>query len=256
MGRAREKWHRSGRVSQPPSIPELSIVVTGEPIAAARERHGGFAELIARAAGPVGFRFVSLDARQSLPSLRGFAGVVITGSAASVTERAPWMLETERRLAEAADADGALFGICFGHQLLGRALGGRVDRNPRGREIGSVTFERLGADPLFDQASPPFIVNMTHVDSIVELPPGARAVVRTERDPFAGVRFRDRVWGVQFHPEIDRQVMADYVEGRSELIASEGLDLGAIRATLAEGEAGRDVLRRFLAGVAAGGFER
>jgi GMP synthase (glutamine-hydrolysing) len=240
-------------VSQP-SNPEVAIVVTGEPILAARERHGGFAELIARAAGAVGFRFVSLDARQSLPSLGGFAGVVITGSAASVTERAPWMIETERRLVDAADAGAALFGICFGHQLLGQALGGRVDRNPRGREIGTVSLECLGADPLFGEA--PCSVNMTHVDSIVELPPGARVVARTERDPYAGVRFRDRVWGVQFHPEIDREVMADYVEGRSELIESEGLDLGAIRASIGDGAAGRDVLRRFLAGVAAGSFER
>jgi GMP synthase (glutamine-hydrolysing) len=140
--------------------------------------------------------------------------------------------------------------------LLGQALGGRVDRNPLGREIGTVPFERVEADPLFDAALPPFTVNMTHVDSVVELPRGARVVARTELDPNAAVRFRERVWGVQFHPEIDRGVMADYVEGRSELIESEGLDLAAIRAGLAGGEAGREVLRRFLAGVAAGSFER
>lgn len=199
---------------------------------------------------------MSLDAREALPSLRRFAAVLVTGSAASVTERAPWILETERRLVEAADLGTPVFGICFGHQLLGQALGGRVDKNPRGREIGSVALERLEADPLFAAAEAVLTVNMTHVDSIVSLPSGARVIARTERDPHAAVRFRDHVWGVQFHPEIDRGVMSDYVEGRSQLIESEGLDLAAIRAGIAEGEAGREVLRRFLSGVAAGAFER
>jgi GMP synthase (glutamine-hydrolysing) len=243
-------------VSQSSPSFEIAIVVTGEPIAAAKERHGGFAQLIARAASDNRFRFVSLDAREPLPDLGEFAAVLITGSAASVTERAGWMLAAERRLVEAVDAGAAVLGICFGHQLLGQALGGRVDKNPRGREIGTVTFEPVEPDPLFDGAPPPFIANMTHVDSVVELPPGARVIARTERDPYAALRFGKRAWGVQFHPEIDRQVMSDYVEGRSHLIESEGLDLAAIRAGIAEAEAGRDVLRRFLGGVAAGSFER
>jgi len=143
-----------------------------------------------------------------------------------------------------------VFGICFGHQLLGQALGGRVERNPRGREIGTVKLERRAADPLFESLAEPLTVNMTHVDSIVALPPGATVIARTERDPHAAVRFGEVCWGVQFHPEIEREVMADYVEGRSEAIEREGLDLGRIRTELGDGETGREVLRRFLAGVA------
>jgi GMP synthase (glutamine-hydrolysing) len=97
---------------------------------------------------------------------------------------------------------------------------------------------------------------MTHVDSIVQLPSGAEVVARTERDPHAAVRFGERVWGVQFHPELDADVMSAYVEGRGELISREGLDLASIRAAVGDAEAGREVLRRFLAGVAAGRFER
>jgi GMP synthase (glutamine-hydrolysing) len=173
-----------------------------------------------------------------------------------VTERLPWMLETEQRLAEAIAGGSAVLGICFGHQLLGQALGGLVEKNPRGREIGTVPVEHVEDDPLFDPAFAPFQVNMTHTDSIVRLPDGARVVARTERDPYAAVRFGERVWGVQFHPEMGAEVMSAYVEGRGELIAKEGLDLSSIRGAVGEAEAGREVLRRFLAGVAAGGFER
>jgi len=233
----------------------VALVITGEPIESARARRGGFDQLLIEAAGPGSFGFVALDARGELPSLEGYAAVVVSGSAASVTERAPWILATERRLAEAVRAGTPVLGVCFGHQLLGQALGGRVARNPRGREIGTVRLERLAADPLLDDAEP-FEVNMTHMDSVVELPPGARVIGRTALDPHAAVRFGERAWGVQFHPEMDAEVMTAYVDGRSEQIRDEGLDLGAIRAGIGEGGPGRAVLRRFLAGVAAERFER
>jgi GMP synthase (glutamine-hydrolysing) len=233
----------------------VALVITGEPIASAHERRGGFDRLLIEAAGPGSPRFVALDARGELPALDGYAGVVVSGSAASVTERAPWILATEQRLADAVRAGTAVFGVCFGHQLLGQALGGRVAKNPRGREIGTVRLERLTTDPLFF-GDEPFEVNMTHLDSVVELPPGASVIGRTALDPYAAVRFGERAWGVQFHPEIDADVMTAYVEGRSGQIRAEGLDLDAIRGGIGEGRPGRGVLRRFLAGVAAGRFER
>ena len=236
----------------------VALVITGEPIESARARRGGFDRLLIEAAGPGPLDFVTLDARQvgELPSLDGFAAVVVSGSAASVTERAPWILETERRLADAVGARTPVFGICFGHQLLGQALGGRVEKNPNGREIGTVRFERVTDDPLIFDREPAFDVNMTHVDSVVTLPPGATVIGRTALDPHAAVRFGERAWGVQFHPEIDAEVMTAYVDGRSARIQAEGLDLAAIRGGIGDGGAGRAVLRRFLSGVAAGRFER
>jgi GMP synthase (glutamine-hydrolysing) len=253
---APEKWHIGGLVSEPNLASEIAVIVTGEPIERVRAHHGGFAELLRRAAGNTQQRFVALNARSELPELANFAGLIVTGSAASVTEGAPWMLATARRLSQVVQAGTPVFGICFGHQLLGQALGGRVDANPGGREIGTVRLERLAPDPLFDGLPEPLLANMTHVDSLVELPAGATVIARTERDPYAAVRFGEKCWGVQFHPEMDSDVMAAYVDGRSAAIGREGLDIGAIRAGIGEGAAGREVLRRFLAGVAAGSFER
>jgi GMP synthase (glutamine-hydrolysing) len=231
----------------------FAVVVTGEPIERARLRRGGYPSLIRDALGSAAPRFVELDAqREPLPELSTYGGIVVTGSSASVTERAPWMLAAEARLREALAARVPLLGLCFGHQLLGQALGGRVERNPNGREIGTVSLQLLEADPLLDAAANPFLVNMTHVDSLVELPPGARVLARSELDPAAAVRFGPSAWGVQFHPEIDAEVMADYVEVRAELLASEGLDARQIRQEVAETPAGRAVLRRFVAEVARG----
>jgi GMP synthase (glutamine-hydrolysing) len=128
-----------------------------------------------------------------------------------------------------------------------------VTRNPRGREIGTVPLELVLDDPLLDRAQDPFLVNMTHLDSVVELPPGAEVLARSARDPHAAVRFGPRAWGVQFHPEIDAEVMADYVRGRWDLISAEGLDGERISAGIGEAPGGRAVLGRFLSEVGVAG---
>lgn len=189
--------------------------------------------------------FIELDAREPLPSLSGFQAVVITGSAASVTSRAPWISEAEASLVRAVEEGVFIFGVCFGHQLLGQALGGSVARNPAGREIGTVGIEVVASDPLLDGQSS-FSANMTHVDSVVTLPPGATLVGRSRLDSNAIVRFAERVWGVQFHPEIDASIMLDYLEARSAVLREEGLDPDALRQTVADAPIARAVLGRFI----------
>jgi GMP synthase (glutamine-hydrolysing) len=143
-----------------------------------------------------------------------------------------------------------VLGICFGHQLLGQALGGRVDRNPFGREMGSVPVELVESEPLLGSDAGPFLANTTHVDSVVELPPGARVLARTEREPHAALRFAARVYGVQFHPEIDGEVMRHYLEARRDKLDAEGFDADALIAAARDTPAGAAVLARFASSLA------
>jgi GMP synthase (glutamine-hydrolysing) len=115
-------------------------------------------------------------------------------------------------------------GICFGHQLLGQALGGLVEENPRGREIGSVPLETLEANPLLGGVTQPFVANMSHRDSVTRLPAGAQVLARTALEPHAVVRYAPRAWGVQFHPEFDGEVMRGYIEARRTVLGAEGID--------------------------------
>lgn len=254
---------RAGSCCRPATLPlvaserrtTVAIVVTGDPVPTVRERHGGFARLLERAAGQQALALREIDARSGdLPNLSRFAGVLVTGSPESVLDRAPWMVAAGERLRAAVDAGTPVLGICFGHQLLAHALGGVVERNPKGREIGTVPLEVLAPDPLLDPEHRPFTVNMTHVDTVLEPPPCAEVVARTALDGAAVLRFAEDAWGVQFHPEIDAEVMCQYVEARSALIAREGLDVAAIRSAIRDTVAGRDVLRRFLARVATRAF--
>ena len=227
----------------------LLILVTGDPVPPTQERAGGFANLVREGlAGAWHGGFVEVDARgeQALPAASRFAGVIVTGSASSVTERAPWMLRVEEYLAGAVMADHPVLGICFGHQLLGQALGGVVERNPRGREMGTVALNIVEDDPLLDRSIEPALAHATHVDSVTVLPKQARVLATTELEPHAALRFGERAWGVQFHPEFDERVMGEYVSTRRELLTAEGRDPAGMLAGIRAAAAGRLVLRRFV----------
>lgn len=224
------------------------VLVTGKPVPAVERRRGGFADLIrgaARDAWTGAWLDVDLPAGDVPPPPDAVAALIVTGSAASVLDQDAWSLRGQRYLADAVSRGLPILGICYGHQMLAAALGGRVAHNPRGREIGTVDFEVVVSDPLFDPDIQPRRANMTHVDVVSELPPGAVLLARTALDPNAAVRFTPSTWGVQFHPEMDRDVIFGYVDSRKEQIANEGLDVSAVLAGLDDAPAGAAVLRRF-----------
>jgi len=225
------------------------ILVAGQPIERVRGRRGGYADMIRASAGEPGVTWIDVDLLDGtpFPDPVVLGGVVVTGSSASVTERASWMLRAEEYLRALVRGGVPTFGICFGHQLLGQALGGQVARNPRGREIGTVAFEVLEADPLLSSAIPPRHANATHVDTITRLPPGSRVLAQTALELHAVVRFADAAWGVQFHPEMDGSTIRDYLEARREILLSEGMDPDALLGRVTDAEAGASTLARFVA---------
>ncbi len=226
----------------------LAVLITGSPLPRTRDRRGGFAALIreqARGAWPGTWLDLDLPGGAVLPEPEELSGVIVTGSAAHLTDHEPWMLKGLDWLRELTRAGTPILGICFGHQMLGEALGGRVDRNPRGREIGSVQVRVSAPHPLLPDAQ--LLANMTHLDSIVELPVGARVLATSELEPFAAVQFAPKAVGVQFHPEVDGEVMRDYLEARADAMRSEGLDADGLLAGARDTPASAAVIRRFIA---------
>ena len=125
----------------------LYVLVTGDPTPLVHGMRGDFTRLISDALGDAWKDgLVAIDVRTAAPELPAdAAGLIVTGSSSHLAERAPWMLSTEAVLREAVVKRIPTLGVCFGHQLLGEALGGTCIRNPRGREQVPDRFLRAFA---------------------------------------------------------------------------------------------------------------
>ncbi len=181
------------------------------------------------------------------PAPTSASAFILTGSSSNVTERAAWMIGAEPWLRDLCASGTPVLGICFGHQILAHALGGKVTKNPRGREIGTVAVAKVADDPLWSGIGDPFAANATHVESVVELPPGAKLLATTSLDPNAAYALGDHVRCVQFHPEIDGDAMRGYIGARAHFMRDEGLDPEAAL-TRAHDADGATILKSFVRG--------
>ena len=162
-----------------------------------------------------------------LPSLNETKGVIITGSHSMVTDNLPWSIKTEQWIQEASHVKIPILGICYGHQLIDKALGGKVEDNLNGKEIGTVkiyTSSEIKKDRLFSDAPLTFEAHVTHMQSVLTLPKGATTLAFNEHDMNQVVRFSDSVWGVQFHPEFDEAIMKAYIKEQEKELISYGMN--------------------------------
>lgn len=230
--------------------PPFLILETGLPVEPLR-RHGSFAHWIRVAAGlrrdeAVGCRVVAGD---PLPAAEGFAGVLVSGSGAMVTEGHDWSEASAAWLRGAVERGLPVFAICYGHQLLAHALGGRVGDNPRGREMGThpvQLHEGAADDPLLGGLPPAFDAQLTHLQTVLEPPPGARVLARSAGDDCQAFRVGDHAWGVQFHPEFSAGIMRGYIDARAPAIAAEGQCPRTMRGNVRAAPLAREVMRRFV----------
>jgi GMP synthase (glutamine-hydrolysing) len=157
----------------------------------------------------------------NLPPTTDFDGLVVTGSRASVYWDEDWIKPLVDYVGKAA-ADGVpILGVCYGHQVVAEALGGRVSGMDE-FELGYNEVEQVGDDPLFEGIDDQFTVFTSHGDSVVELPPGAELIARNDHGVHAFRR--DHCWGVQFHPEYDIKTAVDIAESKRERLGDEQVD--------------------------------
>jgi GMP synthase (glutamine-hydrolysing) len=231
-------------------VKRLLVVETGDPVPSLLERRGTFRGWIAAGMGLAEGQIDVLRVHEGahLPAPDQPAGVVVTGSPAMVSERLPWSEHSGRWLVDALAAGTPVLGICYGHQLLAQALGGRVGPNPFGRQMGTQSLELEShsvSDPLWSGFGARGLVQVTHLESVLELPAGARSMARTPNDPYHAFAVGSRAWGVQFHPEFDAAVMRGYLEERRGLLEEEGQDADALLAAVAETPRAASLLARF-----------
>jgi GMP synthase (glutamine-hydrolysing) len=185
---------------------------------------------------------------EPLPEPEECAGAIMTGAHAMVTDHLPWMQRALAWLPRMVAAEVPFLGICFGHQMLAEAMGGRVDFHPGGREIGCVDLDlqpAAASDPLFQNLPAHLVAPAVHAQSVRELPPGAVLLAGNSFEPHHAFRVGSRAWGIQFHPEFNRERMDAYVHHLAQQLHAAGRDCDAIRAGLCDTHLAASLLPRF-----------
>lgn len=147
---------------------------------------------------------------QPLPHSDHLAGVIIMGSLAMASDKEDWMLRLSQEIVHLVERSIPLLGICFGHQLIAQALGGRVGYHPQGLEIGTIAINKqpdAEHDPIFSGLPEQFDAQAVHYQSVLTLPEDAVHLASSDFEPHHAYRVGECCWGVQFHPEFTPQVM-------------------------------------------------
>jgi len=167
------------------------------------------------------------------PNLDSFDGFIVTGSPSSLVEPEPWMQGGLDITTYAMEDDKPLLGVCFGHQLIGKALGYPVIENPKGWEIGTYEIkicEEEISDPLFSNLETSFAVNLSHRD-VVHLenetiaPNGMKVgiLARSPKTQAQIIAVKENIRGVQFHPEFNGAITRAYIQCRSDKINADAI---------------------------------
>ena len=178
--------------------------------------------------------------------------VILTGSPRDADSTEPTILQLCETLRLLTKKNIPILGVCFGHQLLARALGGTVGRNPAGWEVGNAGVNLTKAAlpcPIFAGPGRQLNVLQSHQDAVLALPAAAVLLAGNEHTPIQAFQSRPqgRQFGVQFHPEFtpDR-LRRNWIERRERLRATTCFDLDAALDHARPTPEAASILRRFL----------
>ena len=135
---------------------------------------------------------------------------ITTGSRFSVNDDEPWIRQLEQFVRDVAKADVPFVGVCFGHQLIAKALGGTVVKSDRGWGVGAKEVkvrDDLGLGPSYT-------VLTSHQDQIDSLPAGAEILGWNEHCPVSMLGVGETMIGIQGHPEFDPAYSKALMESR------------------------------------------
>ena len=147
-----------------------------------------------------------------------------TGSRFSVYDEIDWIQELKSFVRRVYESDKKFVGVCFGHQMLGEALGGKVQKAASGWNVGVHAFEILQAAPWMSPFQPRLNLMMMCQDQVVQLPPGSTVLARTAACPVGMFQVGSNMLGIQGHPEFPKTYEARLLEMRWERIGTEKVD--------------------------------
>lgn len=177
-----------------------------------------------------GWTFDVWQARDGVlpPETAAYDGYVLTGSVASVNDTVPWVLQLADRVRWLHSHRVPTVGLCFGHQMMAHALGGRVGFSPGGWRVGNATTHFNELQPWMQPAQPRVTLFAVHQEQVLQLPAQARAIGGDAFAPAAALMVGQHFFSTQYHPEFDRSFMrallaSDAAEWSADAVQQAGL---------------------------------
>ena len=194
---------------------KLAILETGAPPDDIRERFGDYPGMFRRLLGEDAYEYATFDvAGGRLPGRADdYRAYLITGASAGVYDPLPWIEHLQDFLRSARGKAG-LVGVCFGHQIMAQAFGGKVIKSPKGWGVGLHRYQIRDRREWMDDAQT-ISVPASHQDQVVELPPTAKVLAANAFTPFGMLAYEDQqAISIQLHPEFEPDYAKALIESR------------------------------------------
>lgn len=195
---------------------KIGILQTGLCPGELLEKFGEYDAFFARFLDGFGFDFEGYRVVEgTMPSsVEAADGWVITGSEYGAYEDHEWIAPLEDFLRQAYAKNIPIVGICFGHQILAQALGGKVGKYPGGWAVGKQHYQLDGVEGGIDLMA-------WHQDQIIELPADARVIGSSPFCKYAALAYGNKAMSVQAHPEFGKDFIAALFDARKESLPAE-----------------------------------
>lgn len=143
---------------------------------------------------------------------------IISGSKYSVYDDISWIKWLKSFVVEIARADKYCIGVCFGHQMLGEAMGGKVQKSPMGWCVGVHRFEVQETTSWMKPKHQSVNLLMSCQDQIQVLPPNCKVLTKASKCPVGMIQIGEKMLGIQGHPEFSTEYVKFLMEERSNRI--------------------------------------
>lgn len=149
-----------------------------------------------------------------------------SGSRWGVNDEFDWIKQLEKFIVRLYHAKKGFVGICFGHQLIAKALGGKVINSKKGWGIGVSSSKILIQKKWMQPRQSCCDLVVSHQDQISELPSGAEVLMGNEFCPYSMIQLGHHFLGMQGHPEFSHEYSLALMNSRKDRIPSERIELG------------------------------